>query len=39
MGLDEMAVDAMQRSTFHPAKQDGKPVPVELQVEVGFQNR
>lgn len=37
MGLDEKAVEAMQQSTFHPAMENGKAVPVELQVEVNFQ--
>jgi periplasmic protein TonB len=37
MGLDEKAIAAMQQSTFHPAMENGKPVPVELQVEVNFQ--
>ncbi len=37
MGLDEKAVEAMQQSTFHPAMENGKPVKVELQVEVNFQ--
>jgi protein TonB len=37
MGLDEKAVEAMQQSTFHPALENGKPVAVELQVEVNFQ--
>ncbi|HWZ51417.1 MAG TPA: TonB family protein [Granulicella sp.] len=37
MGLDEKAIEAMKESTFHPAMENGKPVPVELQVEVNFQ--
>ena len=37
MGLDEKAIEAMQQSTFHPATENGKAVPVELQVEVNFQ--
>jgi periplasmic protein TonB len=37
MGLDEKAIEAMQQSTFHPALENGKAVPVELQVEVNFQ--
>jgi len=36
MGLDEKAIAAVKRWKFKPAMQDGKPVPVEIQVEVYF---
>ncbi len=37
MGLDQKAIDAVKQYKFKPAMQDGKPVPVELNVEVNFQ--
>jgi protein TonB len=37
LGLDENAVGAVEQYTFKPAMQDGKPVAVELNVEVNFQ--
>jgi protein TonB len=37
MGLDEKAVDAVKQYKFKPAMEAGKPVPVELNVEVNFQ--
>ncbi len=36
MGLDEKAVEAVRQYKFKPAMEDGKPVPVELNVEVDF---
>jgi len=39
LGFDESAVAAVQQYTFSPAMQDGKPVTVELNVEVNFQIR
>ena len=36
MGLDEKAIEAVKRWKFEPALQDGKPVPVEITVEVSF---
>lgn len=36
MGLDEKAVEAVQQWKFQPAMKDGKPVTVELTIEVGF---
>ncbi len=37
LGLDEQALLNMASSTFNPATQDGKPVAVELEIEVNFQ--
>jgi protein TonB len=37
MGLDEKAVAAVKQYRFKPAKENGKPVAVELNVEVNFQ--
>jgi protein TonB len=37
MGLDQKAVEAVQQYLFKPAMENGKPVPVELNVEVNFQ--
>lgn len=37
MGLDEKAVEAVRQYRFKPAMKDGKPVPVEIYVEVNFQ--
>ena len=37
MGLDEKAVAAVKQYKFRPAMEKGKPVPVELNVEVNFQ--
>ncbi len=37
MGLDEKAVEAVRQYKFKPAMKDGKPVPVELYIEVNFQ--
>ncbi len=36
MGLDEKAMDAVQRWRFKPAEKDGRPVAVMIQVEVSF---
>lgn len=38
MGLDARAIEAVKQYRFRPAMLDGKPVPVELNVEVSFQN-
>ena len=35
-GLDEKAVEAVRRWKFRPGSKDGKPVAVELNVEVSF---
>ncbi|HLI62065.1 MAG TPA: energy transducer TonB [Terriglobales bacterium] len=36
MGLDEKAVEAVKQWRFEPAKKDGHPVPVMINVEVNF---
>lgn len=35
-GLDEQAIEAVKRWTFHPAESNGKPVAVRIKVEVNF---
>jgi periplasmic protein TonB len=35
-GFDEKAVEAVQKYRFSPASVEGKPVPVEVNVEVNF---
>jgi protein TonB len=37
MGLDQKAVEAVKQYKFKPAKEAGKPVAVELNVQVDFQ--
>ncbi len=37
MGLDEKAVEAVKRYKFKPAMENGRPVTVELQIDVNFQ--
>ena len=39
MGLDEKAIDALQKWRFRPGTRDGKPVPVTLVVEISFSLR
>lgn len=36
MGLDEKAVEAVRQYKFKPAMYKGKPVPVEINIEVNF---
>jgi TonB family protein len=36
MGLDEKAIEAVRRWKFKPATKDGKPVAVQVAVEVAF---
>ncbi len=36
MGLDEKALDAVQKYRFKPATKDGKPVAAQISVEVNF---
>jgi TonB family protein len=35
-GLDEKAVEAVKKYKFKPARENGDPVPVELNVEINF---
>ena len=35
-GLDKSAVDAVAKWRFDPARKDGKPVPVQINVEVNY---
>ena len=37
-GLDESAVESVQHYKFKPARQNGKPVAVNLNIEVMFDN-
>jgi TonB family protein len=37
MGLDEKAVEAVRQYKFRPAMENGRPVTVEMNVEVNFQ--
>lgn len=37
MGLDEKAIEAVKQYRFVPAMYKGKPVPVEINIEVRFQ--
>jgi periplasmic protein TonB len=36
LGLDEKAIEAVKRWTFEPAMKDGRPVAVQINVEVRF---
>jgi protein TonB len=36
LGLDEMAVEAVQRWKFKPGSKNGKAVPVQAVIEVNF---
>ena len=36
LGLDEKAIEAVKQWKFEPAMKDGKPVAVQINVEVGF---
>jgi protein TonB len=36
MGLDEKAVEAVRKWRFAPAQKDGRPVAVQVQIEVAF---
>jgi protein TonB len=37
MGLDEKAIEAVRQYRFKPAEYQGRPVPVEVNIEVNFQ--
>ena len=37
MGLDEKAFEAVRQYKFRPAMQNGKPVKVDIYIEVNFQ--
>jgi TonB family protein len=36
LGLDQKAIEAIQKWRFKPGMKDGKPVPVQAIVEVNF---
>jgi len=36
MGLDQKAIEAVRQWKFEPAMKDGKPVAVQINVEVNF---
>jgi periplasmic protein TonB len=36
LGLDEKAMEAVERWKFRPGYKDGKPVPVRASIEVNF---
>ena len=36
LGLDEKAIEAVKNWKFEPAMKDGKPVAVQINVEVSF---
>ena len=36
MGLDEKAIEAVKRWKYAPALKDGKPIPVQMAVEIAF---
>jgi protein TonB len=36
MGLDEKAVEAVKQYRFKPARENGRPVAVYMNVDVGF---
>jgi TonB family protein len=38
LGLDESAVSCMGQSRYYPAEKDGKPVPLKMDVSLGFQD-
>jgi outer membrane biosynthesis protein TonB len=38
-GLDEKAVSSVVGSVFQPARENGSPVPFDMQVEVSFDVR
>ena len=36
LGLDEKAIEAVKKWRFEPAKKDGKPVAVAVNIQVDF---
>jgi protein TonB len=36
LGLDQKAIEAVEKWKFNPGKKDGKPVPVQATIEVNF---
>ena len=36
LGLDQKAIEAVEKWRFNPGKKDGKPVPVQTTIEVNF---
>jgi TonB family protein len=36
MGLDEKAIEAVKQWRFEPARKDGQPVAVQVNIEVNF---
>jgi TonB family protein len=39
MGLDQKAIEAVNKYRFRPAMKNGEPVPIRITVEVSFRFR